>query len=364
MSQHVTIPSLDKSFGIDADESILRALLRQGLTPAYECGNGTCKTCRSQLLEGEVHYPVNPPLALTEADKESGLILICQARALGDVVVQPRLKVSLREQMRQHEIQSATNHLQIRKIGVTVSALEQLCHDVMLLRLDPDEPLVYLAGQYVNILTPFGTRRDFSITNAPGTCRGLEFHIRRVPDGEFTGYVFSGLEVGQRLEIEGPLGTFFLRENSERPMLLMAGGTGFGPIKGILERFFAYGGRVPVHLYWGARARRDLYLHELALEWERTHELFRYTPVLSEPQGDSQQEPMRTGFVHEALAADYPDLSDYDVYACGPPVMIKSAIDIFTQQALRSDRLFYDSFEFAPDHRGTATVKDLSQAQA
>jgi CDP-4-dehydro-6-deoxyglucose reductase len=351
MSYRVTVPSVGKSYEAKPDESILQALLRQGLTPAYACGNGSCKTCCSRLIEGEIHYPLNPPLALSRSERQSGLILICQARAASDVVVQPQLKVSLSEQVRQHEIRLATSHLRIRRIRARVEKLERLCHDVMLVGLRPDEPLTYLAGQYVNFLTPFGTRRDFSITNAPGKADCLEFHIRHVPGGQFTDYIFSRMRVGETLEIEGPLGTFFARESSHRPILMLAGGTGFGPIKSILERLLPSKQPPVIHLYWGARARRDLYLHDLALGWQRAYERFTYTPVLSEPRDDEEQE-FRRGFVHEALAADHADLSDYDVYMAGPPVMIERAIERFSRQALRVDRLFHDSFAFAQDTGG------------
>ena len=214
------------------------------------------------------------------------------------------------------------------------------------LKLPNNERLQFLAGQYVDILLADGRRRGFSLANPPHADELLELHVRHVPGGFFTGFVFERMKDKALLRFQGPLGTFFLREDSPRPIILIGGGTGFAPLKGILEHAFHIGLNRSLHLYWGARAKMDLYLDALPHRWEAEHPNFRYTPVLSEPRPEDAWEG-RAGWVHEAVAADYPDLSGYDVYMSGPPPMIEAAKLAFAAQGLSAEQLFYDSFEFS-----------------
>jgi CDP-4-dehydro-6-deoxyglucose reductase len=204
----------------------------------------------------------------------------------------------------------------------------------------------FVAGQYVDILLRNGRRRSFSIASAPHDAELLELHVRHVPGGEFTSYVFEKLKEQELLRLEGPLGTFFLRADSERPILMMAGGTGLAPIKGMLRHAFQAGLARPLHLYWGVRARRDLYADELLALWAAQHGNFRYTPVLSEPAaGDAWSG--RTGWVHEAVVRDYADLSTHEVYMAGPPPMVEAGKIAFARHGLAREQLHFDSFEFA-----------------
>ncbi len=344
MSYKVTIQSSGHEFWVEGVETVLEAALRAGHPLPYGCRNGTCGSCMGAVLSGQVAYQPDIPAALTPQDQAQGKALFCQARPCSDLVIQVREVEAVRD-------------IPVKTLPCRVVQLQRLAPDVMrlYLKLPASERLQFLAGQYIAMLLRNGRRRDFSLANAPHADALLELHIRLVPGGEFTHYVFSELKENAILRFQGPLGTFFLREDSSRPIILMGGGTGFAPLKSILEHAFHIGVTRPMHLYWGVRARADLYLHALPRQWAEKHAGFRYTPVLSEPQSEDNWTG-RTGFVHAAVAADYPDLSGYDVYMSGPPVMINAAKAAFAVQGLPAEQLFYDSFEFAPD--------SLAKAQA
>ena len=211
------------------------------------------------------------------------------------------------------------------------------------MKLPENERLQFLAGQYLNFILADGSKRAFSIANAPHDDTFIELHIRHIAGGAFTDSLFSGMEEKTILRIEAPLGSYFLREESNKPIILMGGGTGFAPIKGIIEHAFKIAIDRPMHLYWGVRTRKDLYLPELPEAWAATHNNFRYTPVLSDPDREWQG---ITGWVHEAVLADYPDLSDYEIYMSGPPPMIKAGKQAFLAHGLPAEALYSDSFEF------------------
>ncbi len=337
MPYQITLKNSGHQFQVAEHETILDAALREkGSVLPYGCRNGTCGSCMGTILSGEVSYPDGRPPALSEREQAEGKALLCQARPRSDLVIEAR------------EIKAGQD-IAVRTLPCRVERRELLAPDVMrlFLKLPNTERLQFLAGQYVDILLADGRRRGFSLANPPHADDFLELHVRHVPGGFFTGYVFERMKDKALLRFQGPLGTFFLREDSPRPILLIGGGTGFAPLKGMLEHAFHIGLDRPLHLYWGARARADLYLDELPRRWEEEYPNFRYTPVLSEPRPEDSWEG-RTGWVHEAIAADYPDLSGYDVYMSGPPPMIEAAKVAFVTRGLAADQLFYDSFEFAP----------------
>lgn len=322
---------------VDSSETILVGASRAGLALPYSCLSGVCGSCKATLLEGICEYPQQAPQALNAEELAHGDVLLCQAVAQSDLVISAREVPSVAELPR-------------RILPAKITDKSLLAEDVMrlILKTPHGEPLRWLAGQYIDILLAEGKRRAFSIANAPHSSNDIELHIKKVPGGDFTHTVFQDLSVGNILRIEGPLGTFVPREDSERPMILMAGGTGFAPIKAIIEHFLHLGSTRPMHLYWGARHERDLYLRNLPTEWARRHSAFYFTPVLSEADtGESRT--YRSGQVHETLLADFPDLSPFDVYMSGPPPMIDAARHRFLAASLHPDRLFYDSFEYAPD---------------
>lgn len=335
MPYSVTIKSSGHRFTVEDDESVLDAALRQGVILPYGCRNGACGSCMGTVATGTVAYPHGMPPALNDEDLDAQRALFCQARPTSD------LEIAVREV-------DAARDIEVKTLPCRVEKLEHLAHDVIriYLRLPESERMQFLAGQYIDVLIRDHEPRAFSIANAPQDDAFIELHIRYVEGGLFTDQVFHSMKEKTMWRIRGPLGTFFLREDSDRPVILVGGGTGFAPIKGILEHAFATGFDKPMHLYWGVRARRDLYLDELPRQWSREHGNFSYTPVLSEPMpGDDWSGD--TGYVTNAVIKRYPDLSGHDVYMSGPPVMVQAGHDLFTRHGLDSTRFFSDAFEYA-----------------
>jgi CDP-4-dehydro-6-deoxyglucose reductase len=329
------------TFEASPDESLLQAALAAELLVPYGCRDGACGACKAQLVEGKVDHGHSPERTLPAEDRTKGLVLMCCAQARSELVLQCR------------EVRSA-HDIPIRKLPCRVQSLEKVAPDVMVLtvKLPPGEVFQFRAGQYIDFLLADGGRRSFSIANAPIGGDTLELHVREVPGGHFTGRVFSTLKPRDILRLEGPLGSFFLREaaveGGDKPIILLAGGTGFAPMKAIIEHLLNQPVRRSVALYWGARTREGLYLHALAERW--AHELpdFRYVPVLSDqsPAGWSGHK----GLVHRAVMTDWPDLSAHQVYACGAPAMIEAARADFTQGCGLPDTAFFaDAFTFASD---------------
>jgi CDP-4-dehydro-6-deoxyglucose reductase, E3 len=323
-------------FTVEENEAILTAALRQGLALPYSCRSGACGACKGKILSGTVDYGEYEDKALSAAERAAGKALFCQASPLEDLVIEAR------------EV-SAAEGIVIKTLPCRVMRLEQLAHDVRVvhLKLPQTERLQFLAGQYIDILLRDGKRRSFSLANPPHDDELLQIHVRHVAGGHFSDHVFKSMKERELLRFQGPYGIFFLRTDSDCPILLMAGGTGFAPIKAILEHAFTKNVQRPMHLYWGARRERDLYMHALARSWAQTYPNFRYTPVLSEASAEDGWHG-RNGWVHEALLEDYPDLGAYEVYASGPPPMIEAGQVAFAAHGLLSERLYFDSFEFRP----------------
>ena len=338
MSFSVKVEPSGHTFPVENDEPILDAALRHGLGLPYGCRNGACGSCMGKVLEGKIAYPDDElPPALTEEQAAAGMALFCQATAQSNLAIETR------------EVADGQD-IQIRKLPTRIAEMSRLNHDVMLLKLKlpSSERLQFLAGQYVDFLLKDGRRRSFSLANAPHDDEYLVLHIRHVEGGRFTGEVFDKMKVKDILRIEGPYGGFYLREASDRPIIFMAGGTGFAPIKGMLEHAFALGLNRTMHLYWGARAKRDLYLSELPEQWAEQYDNFVYTPVLSEPMVEDNWQG-RTGYVHDAIVADHPNLAGYDIYASGPPPMVYAGQDVFPAHGLDLDHYYSDAFEYNKD---------------
>ncbi len=333
MTFKVEITSSGHRFTVSSGEAILDAALRQGIGLPYGCRNGACGSCIATLVSGAVHYPAGEPQALSSP----GQVAVCQAHPDSDLVLDVR------------EV-SADRDISIKTFPCRAEHLERLSHDVMrvLLKLPQTERMQFLAGQYIEFILKDGRRRAFSIANAPHQDEYLELHIRHIPGGSFTGHVFDEMRDRALLRIEGPLGSFYLREDSPRPVLMMGGGTGIAPLKGMLEHAFYTGFERPIHLFWGVRSRRDLYLDALPRQWEKEHPSFKYTPVLSQPDAGDQWQG-ETGLVSDAVVAHYPDLGPFDIYMSGPPVMIEAATPQFVAHGALTDHMYSDAFEFASD---------------
>ena len=314
-----------------AGETILEAGLRAGLPLRFECRVGACGVCECSVVHGSVDYGAYQPLALPDALKARGKALMCCATPLSDLEIEV-------------EWADALAARPVPQHAGRVERLEHLAEDVMrvVIALPDAHPIAFTAGQYINIVLDDGQRRAFSFANPPHENTHIELHVRRIPGGRFTTHVFSDMRVGERLNFEGPLGEFSLREGP-RAILFVAGATGFAPIKSIVEDAFQRGLQRPMRLYWGVRRRADLYLLELAERWQREHANFKVVPVLSHAT-PADAWPGRTGLVHEAMLADFPDLSQHEVYVCGSVRMVETAVPAFLASGLAQDVCFSDAF--------------------
>ena len=344
MAYQVTVMPSGRQFEAAADETILSAALRHSIGLPYGCKNGACGSCKGRVTAGGIVQGDHAASALSAQEKTEGRALFCCATATSDVTIECR------------EVQGAGD-IPIKKIPCRVASMERVADDVVVARLQlpATERMQYLAGQYVEFLLRDGKRRSYSIATPPHQEGPIELHIRHMPGGTFTDYVF-GAKDGQPamkerdiLRFEGPLGSFFLREDSDKPIILLASGTGFAPIKAIVEHAVYTGITRPMTLYWGGRRPRDLYMHTLCEQWARDLPNFRYVPVISDAQASDDWDG-RTGFVHEAVMEDHPDLSGFEVYACGAPVMINAARKDFSLRCdLHEDAFFADSFTSEAD---------------
>ena len=332
MPNQVTIQSSNHVFTVRADETILDAALREGYVISYGCRNGACGTCKGTVLAGNVDYGKYQESALSAAEKRLGMALFCQAKPRGDIVIQCR------------EI-GASRDIQIKTLPCRVQKMQRVAADIMVLylKLPASERLQFLAGQYVDVLMKDGSRRSVSMANAPHDDEFLQLHLRDY-GGPFSRHVFETMKERDILRFEGPLGTFFLREGGAKPVILLASGTGFAPIKALVEHAFHAGTPRPLVLYWGARVRADLYMTELPGRWAATRDNFKYVPVLSDAlAGDNWTG--RTGLVHQVVMQDVPDMSGCQVYACGSPLMVEAAHRDFTSRCgLPEDEFFSDAF--------------------
>ncbi len=330
MSFKVHVEPSGHEFNVEKNETILEAAVRQGINLPYGCRNGFCGECQGSLSEGNVSYPDGEPPALD--GKPAGSCLTCKATPSSD------LRIEVKEATQASDIE-------IKEFPCKVDQIEHLNDDVIRLyiKLPEGERLQFLAGQYLNFILEDGSKRAFSIANAPHDDKFIELHIRHIAGGKFTDFLFNDMQEKTILRLEAPLGSYFLREESERPIIFAGGGTGFAPLKGIIEHAFEIGVKRKMVLYWGVRSKADLYLPELPKQWATDHDNFSYVPVLSEPDEGWQGQ---TGWVHEAVTADHPDLSDYELYMSGPPPMINAAKQAFLDKGLSPDHLYSDSFEY------------------
>ncbi|MCI2809842.1 CDP-6-deoxy-delta-3,4-glucoseen reductase [Eoetvoesiella caeni] len=315
MSYTVTLQPSGRQFSCTSQQAILGAGLNAGAGLPFSCRSGVCRSCRGRVATGQVDLGNVHPAYLSEEERAQGYAHLCQAKPLSDCTIEI------------DEYDTSLSH-PIQQLPSRVLSITRMAPDVIALTLGlpPNEPLRFHAGQYLDIVFDDALRRSYSIANAPAAdgVRQVELHLRHMPGGAFTDKAFSTLKVREMLRIEAPLGQFFLDQKSDKPVVLLASGTGFAPIKAMVEYGIAQKSKRPMHIYWGGRTRADLYLHELALQWARDHAYIRYTPVLSNATADCCWDG-RDGFVHRAVMQDYPDLTDHQVYACGAPIVVESA---------------------------------------
>ncbi len=344
MSFTITLTPAQRSFTVDVDEAMLPAAIRQGVGLPYGCRDGACGSCKSKLIEGRVVHGPHQHKALSVAEEEAGYILTCCAVPQTDCVVEAR------------SVPGAGEY-PVLKMPARVMSIARPAADVAVvkLQLPANQNLQYRAGQYVEFILRDGKRRSYSMANAPhalGSPPAIELHIRHMPGGTFTDHVFTAMKERDILRMEGAFGSFFLREDSTKPIVLLASGTGFAPIKAIVQHIQHKGIARPVVLYWGARRLRDLYQHDWCLQAAAEMPNLRYVPVLSEAAPEDAWGG-RTGFVHQAVMADLPDLSGHQVYACGAPVMVEATQrDFVAQCALPADEFYADAFTSEADKHG------------
>ncbi|MEW6706801.1 MAG: CDP-6-deoxy-delta-3,4-glucoseen reductase [Pseudomonadota bacterium] len=344
MSFTVTVQPSGRTFEVQRDEPILQAAIRAGIGLPYGCKDGACGSCKSKLLEGRVIHGAHQQKALSAAEEDTGFVLTCCAAPQTDCVIEARTVPGAGE-------------FPVQKMPARVASIARPAPDVALIRLQLPANVVlqYHAGQYIEFILRDGSRRSYSMANAPHTqseAPGIELHIRHMPGGKFTDHVFGAMKEKEILRIEGPFGSFFLREDSDKPIVLLASGTGFAPLKAIIEQMRHKGLARPAALYWGCRSKADLYLHEWAERAAAELPNLRYVPVLSEARPEDAWTG-RTGFVHQAVMADLPDLSGHQVYACGAPVMVESAKrDFVARCGLPEDEFYADSFTSEADKHG------------
>jgi len=336
----ITVKPSDRSFTAGAGETMLAAAIRQGVDMPYGCKDGACGSCKCKKLSGSVLHGAHQSKALSEEEEAQDFVLTCCGVAHSDVVLESR------------QVTQA-GAFPVRKFPTRVSVMEKKSPDVMLLKLQlpATESFAYHAGQYVEFLLPGGVRRSYSMANAPHTLAAggtLEFHLRHLPGGQFTDHVFGTMKEKEILRVEGPYGSFFLREDSRKPIVLLAAGTGFAPIKALLEQMQFKGIRRAVTLYWGGRRPHDLYLDDWVKARLAEMPHLRYVPVVSDALAQDGWQG-RGGFVHLAVLQDLPDLSGYQVYACGAPVVVESARSDFLRAGLPQDEFFADSFTTEAD---------------
>jgi CDP-4-dehydro-6-deoxyglucose reductase, E3 len=340
MRVRITLAKSNISFSVAPDQSLLDAALAASLNLPHSCKSGNCGSCRARLLQGEIHYPNGPPLGLSDTEVADGIVLLCQARARSDLSIETYAVTTPEQAV-------------IKRLPARIERALPLSHDVMGLyvRLPAAETFRFEAGQYIDIMLSGGRRRSFSIASPPHDARLLELHVRRVAGGEFSEKLFDADPQKSLLTIEGPLGQFVYRPGIA-PMLLVGGGTGIAPLLSILRHVIENGIERDISIYWGVRSERDLYaqtiLENLAQRYSAQGRpaRLRYVPVLSEPSSDWQG---LRGFVHEAVLQDIDDLEKYDVYAAGPPAMITAVRSEFGRRGVAASRLFFDSFDYAPD---------------
>ena len=337
MAYTVIVEPSGRSFEVEAGETLLDAGIRQGVDLPYGCKDGACGACKCKKLAGAVTHGKHLASALPPEEEAAGYVLTCCSTTEGNVMLQSS-QVTL------------AGAMPVRKMPARVAALERLSPNVMRVRLQlpAKEKFRFRAGQFIECTLPSGIRRSYSMANAPHTLHDsglplVELHIRHMPGGLFSGHVFGAMQAKEILRIEGPFGSFYLREDTQAPIVLLASGTGFAPVKAIIEHMQASGCTRAATLYWGGRRPQDLYLNGWVQERLAELPQLRYVPVLSDAQpGDAWTG--RTGLVHQAVLQDLPDLSAHQVYACGAPAMVEAARRDFAAAGLPPEAFYADAF--------------------
>jgi NAD(P)H-flavin reductase/ferredoxin len=325
MTYEISVEDADVTFSCNEGETILAAAERAGYTMPYSCRKGVCSSCQGWLNDGLVRQRSR------EMKGPIGNVLFCTATPKSDLTIRPR------------RIQRY-DPLARKSITARVFRLSRPTDDVAVLQLRFPASIraKFKAGQYLRVRMPDGDERSFSMANAPQESDGVQLHIRHVPGGVFSEKVLASLQLNDRLEIEVPFGDFHIREEDQARYVFLATGTGFAPLRSMIDDMIRRRLSRKVRFYWGGHSEADLYLADVCKKWAERHPWFSFVPVLSAPDANWTG---RSGLVHAAVLADIPDLSGWDVYACGNPMMIQAARDEFRSRGnLPEDRFFADAF--------------------
>ncbi|NEN75705.1 CDP-6-deoxy-delta-3,4-glucoseen reductase [Pelistega sp. NLN82] len=341
MAYKVTIESSNHTFEVNEGQTILDAALANDIILPYSCRAGACLSCKGKVVSGEYESGLGTTNLIPEEERAEGACLFCETKPRSDLTIQT-------------QIVKLASAIQVKKLPVRVTEMEKKADDVMVVKLQTpsSDTFLYEAGQYIEFILKDGSRRAYSLATRPIEKAPIELHIRHMKGGLFTDHVFgtgnTAMKVKEILRIEGPLGSFFLRKESDKPIILLASGTGFAPIKAIVEEIIESGILRPVSLYWGGRRPADIYMMDLCKEWDDRLPHFTFIPVVSDALPEDNWQG-RTGFVHQAVLDDIADLSAYQVYACGAPIVISSARKAYAQAGLPAEEFYADSFTSAAD---------------
>jgi len=327
----IKIQSSGLEFHVKPSQTILEGAIASGITLPYGCQDGACGSCKGKVISGKYFLNEYQSSALTDSDIKAGNTLYCKSMAQEDLVIEPN-------------IPEVYDQYSPKVLPVKVESLTRLNHDVMqmFLKLPAKETFRFKAGQYIEFIMGDGSRRAFSMANAPLDSM-IELHLRLIEGGKFTSFVFNEMKEKSIHRIEGPIGQFYLRD-SEKPIIFIAGGTGFAPIKSIIEDMIANKNKRKIYLYRGVRSEKDFYMNELVNDWIKKLEGLTYIPVVE----DGLSEDARSGYVHHAILEDFKNLNDIQVYCCGAPGLVENAFKDLTKSGLPDDQFFADAFTFAP----------------
>lgn len=327
----IKIKSSGLEFDVKPSQTILEGAIASGITLPYGCQDGACGSCKGKVISGKYFLNEYQSSALTDSDIKAGNTLYCKSMAQEDLVIEPN-------------IPEVYDQYSPKVVPVKVESLTRLNHDVMqmFLKLPAKETFRFKAGQYIEFIMGDGSRRAFSMANAPLDSM-IELHLRLIEGGKFTSFVFNEMKEKSIHRIEGPIGQFYLRD-SEKPIIFIAGGTGFAPIKSIIEDMIANKNKRKIYLYRGVRSEKDFYMNELVNDWIKKLEGLKYIPVVE----DGLSEDARSGYVHHAVLEDFKNLNDIQIYCCGAPGLVENAFKDLTKSGLPDDQFFADAFTFAP----------------
>lgn len=339
MSYEITIEPTGDVIEVEEGQTILDAALRQGVWLPFACGHGTCATCKVQVLEGDADVGEASPFALMDVERDEGKILVCCAVPETDMTIEADI-----------DVDPDFAGLPVNDFTCTVEAIRDLSPTIKGVVLRLSKPMAFQAGQYVNLAVPDieGTRA-FSIANPPSQPDIIELHIRKVPNGAATTYIHEQLAVGDKLEVSGPYGQFFVRKSDDKDAIFIAGGSGLSSPQSMILDLLETGDQRNLVLFQGARNVAELYNREIFEKLAKEHKNFTYVPALNEPTVDDNWDGF-VGFVHQAAQAYFDNkFSGHKAYLCGPPPMIDAAITSLMQGRLFERDIHMERFFTAAD---------------